>query len=83
MYKIITKSRKAEKQFYQYVDDKLSEKLDVLRENPRGKLGAHKLKGKYKGLWSCWLASNLRMVYEIDDVNEEIVVFSVGSHKVY
>jgi len=55
MYKITTKGKKAEKQFYYYIDDKITTKLDILRENPRGKLGAHKLKGKHDGLWSCWL----------------------------
>lgn len=83
MYKITTKSRKAEKQFYQYINDKIVAKLNLLRENPREKLGAHKLKGNLKGKWSCWLGSNIRMIYEIDDINKEIVVFAVGSHKVY
>lgn len=83
MYKITTRSKKAEKQFHQYVDEKISEKLETLKENPRGKLGAHKLKGKLEGKWSCWLEGNIRMVYEIDDENKEIVVVAVGSHKIY
>jgi len=83
MYKITTRSRKAEKQFYQFLNDKISDKLEILKENPRVKLGAHKLKGKLKGFWSCWLASDLRIIYEIDEENKEIVVVAVGSHKIY
>lgn len=46
-------------------------------------LDAHKLKGKLAGKWSCYLGNNIRMVYEIDDINKEIIVVAVGSHKVY
>lgn len=83
MYKITTRSKKAEKQFYQFADVKIVEKLKLLEENPRGKLGAHKLKGKLEGKWSCWLGGDIRMVYEIDDENREIIVVAVGSHKIY
>jgi len=83
MYKITTRNKRAEKQFYQYINKNISEKLELLKQNPRGKLGAHKLKGKLKEFWSCWFGSNLRMVYEIDDKNKEIIVVAVGSHKIY
>jgi len=83
MYKISTRNRKAEKQFHQFLDENISKKLELLKQNPRGKLGAHKLKGKLKDKWSCWFGSNLRMVYEIDDINREIIVVAVGSHKIY
>jgi len=59
----------------------LSEKLEKLKENPKGCLDAHKLKGKLAGLWSCWLAADLRIVYKINDETKEIIVFSVGTHK--
>jgi addiction module RelE/StbE family toxin len=83
MYKITTKSKKAEKQFYNFLNDKIAKKLELLKQNPRTNLGAHKLKGKLKDFWSCWFGSDLRMIYEINDENKEIIVFSVGSHKSY
>ena len=63
--------------------DLFSLKLQKLQQNPRRELDAHKLKGKLAGKWSCWLGSDLRRVYEIDDENKEIVVVAVGSHKIY
>ena len=68
-YKITTRSEKAEKQFNEYLDEKMSKKLELLKENPRKFLDAHKLKGKLEGLWSCWLGGDIRMIYEIDDIN--------------
>lgn len=85
MYKITTRSKKAEKQYYETLNSRqdIPEKLEKLKNNPRKELNAHKLKGKLKGKWSCSLGSDIRMVYEIDDVNKEIVVVAVGSHKIY
>jgi len=83
MYKITTRSKRAEKQFYQYIDEKISEKLEKLKIDPRRNLDAHKLKGKLKDKWSCWFGDNIRMLYEIDDQNQEIIVVAVGSHKIY
>jgi len=85
MYKIATRSKRAEKQFYQVLNSRegIPEKLEKLKENPRGELDAHKLKGKLNGKWSCSLGSDIRMVYEIDDENKEIIVAAVGSHKIY
>ena len=83
MYEITTRTKRAEKQYNEFIDEKIENKLELLKENPRRKLDAHPLKGNLKGLWSCWLASNLRMIYEIDDVNKEIIVVSVGAHKIY
>ena len=85
VYKITTRSRKAEKQFYAVFHSQqgVSLKLQKLQQNPRRELDAHKLKGKLAGKWSCWLGSDLRMVFEIDDENKEIVVVAVGSHKIY
>ncbi|MEK6760899.1 MAG: type II toxin-antitoxin system mRNA interferase toxin, RelE/StbE family [Nanoarchaeota archaeon] len=83
MYKITTKSKKAEKQFYEFLDDKIAKKLELLKQNPRTNLGAHKLKGELKDFWSCWFGSNLRMMYKIDDKSKEIIVVAVGSHKIY
>ena len=85
MYLITTRSKKAEKQFYEVLNSRqgIPEKLEKLKENPRKELDAHKLKGKLQGKWSCSLGGDIRMVYEIDDKNKEIVVVAVGSHKIY
>jgi addiction module RelE/StbE family toxin len=83
MYKITTRTKKAEKQFRDFLDDKIAKKLELLKQNPRTRLGAHKLKGSLKDFWSCWFGSDLRMMYKIDDENKEIIIFSVGSHKIY
>jgi len=85
MYKITTRSRKAEKQYYEMLSLRkdISEKLERLKIDPRKELNVHKLKGKLEGKWSCYLGDNLRLIYEIDDANKEIVVAAAGSHKVY
>ncbi|MAH46679.1 hypothetical protein CMI37_12690 [Candidatus Pacearchaeota archaeon] len=83
MYKLTTRSKRAEKQFYQFINKNFPEKLEILKKNPRGKLGAHKLKGKLNDKWSCWIRRDIRMIYEIDDKNKEIVIVAVGSHKIY
>ena len=85
MYKLTIRSKKAEKQFYSYINSRkgIYSKLGKLKENPRKELDAHKLTGKLEGKWSCSLGSDIRMIYEIDDVNKEIVVAAVGSHKIY
>lgn len=85
MHNLTTRSRKAEKQFYDILKSRsdVAEKLDRLKQNPRAELGAHKLKGKLSGKWSCSLGYDIRMVYEIDDERKEIIVAAVGSHKIY
>ena len=85
MYKFTTRSRKAEKQFYEVLRSRegIPEKLETLKNNPRKELDAHKLKGKLEGKWSCSLGWDIRMIYEIDDENKEIIVVAVGSHKIY
>ena len=85
MYMITTRSKKAEKQFYEVLNSRqgISERLEKLKQNPRKELDAHKLRGKLEGKWSCSLGSDIRMIYEIDDNNKEIVVVAAGSHKIY
>ena len=85
MYKITTRSKKAEKQFYEIIDlrENIPEKLEKLKLDPRRELNAHPLKGKLQGKWSCSLGGDIRMVYEIDDRNKEIIVVAAGSHKIY
>ncbi|MBI2558881.1 type II toxin-antitoxin system mRNA interferase toxin, RelE/StbE family [Candidatus Woesearchaeota archaeon] len=85
MYKSSTRSKRAEKQFYNVINSRegVAEKLEKLKNDPRRELDAHKLKGKLEGKWSCSLGYDIRMLYEIDDENKEIVVVTVGSHKIY
>jgi len=85
MYTITTRSKKAERQYYEVLQSRedIPAKLEKLRENPRKELNAHKLKGKLEGKWSCYLGYDLRLVYEIDEENKEIVVVAAGSHKIY
>lgn len=70
MYSITTRTKRAEK-------------LARLQQRPREELDAHKRKGKLAGKWSCSLGYELRMIYEIDDESKEIIVVTVGSHKIY
>ena len=85
MYKFTTRSKKAEKQFYEVINlrNDIKEKLQRLKNNPRRELDAHKLKGKLQEKWGCWLGGDLRLIYEIDDDNKEIIVVAAGSHKEY
>ena len=85
MYKFTTRSKKAEKQFYDAINSRadVRDKLERLKNDPRRELDAHKLKGKLQEKWSCWLGGNLRLIYEIDDENKEIIVVAAGSHKEY
>ena len=83
MYKFTTRSKKAEKQFYEVLETRegIKNKLEILKNDPRKQFNAHKLKGKLEGKWSCYLGSDIRLVYEIDDENREIVVVAAGTHK--
>ena len=83
MYRLTTRSKKAEKQFYETLKSQkdASVKLEKFIQDPRKELDAHKLKGKLDGKWACSLGYDLRIVYEIDDKNNEIVILAVGSHK--
>lgn len=85
MYTFTTRSRRAEKQFYEVIHLRvgISEKLELLKQDPRWNLNAHKLRGKLEGKWSCYLGWDIRIVYEIDDENKEIVIVAAGSHKIY
>lgn len=85
MYEITTRSRRAEKQFYEILRFRpaISQKLELLKQDPRRYLDAHKLRGKLEGKWSCYLGWDIRIIYEIDDDNREIVVVAAGSHKIY
>lgn len=85
MYKIATASKNVEKRLRKYIEIRgdIPGKLDRLRNNPRSELGAHQLYGRLAGKWSCWLGSNIRMIYIIEDLNKKIIVQAVGTHKIY
>ncbi len=85
MYKIFTANTKTDRMlsYYTKVRRDISAKLDRLKLNPRNELGAHPLHGRLEKKWSCWLGSNIRIIYSIDDVNKKIIIEAVGSHKIY
>ena len=85
MYEITTRNKNIEKRLEEYFNMRrgIKEKLIRLKENPRKEIGAHPLHGKLIGKWGCWLGSNIRMIYTIDDSKKLIIVEAVGSHKIY
>ncbi len=85
MYEIYIANRKTEKKLQEYLQLRadIPGKLDRLKLDPRKELDAHPLHGRLAGKWSCWLGSNIRMIYSIDDIKQQIIVEAVGSHQVY
>ena len=85
MYTIFTANSKAEKRLKEYIKLRtdIVDKLERLKINPRREVGAHPLHGRLSGKWSCWLGSNIRMIYSIDDIDKKIVVEAIGPHKIY
>ena len=85
MYKIQIANNKVEKRLLEYIElrNDIKGKLDRLKLNPRRELDAHPLHGKLFGKWSCWLGSNIRIVYRINDIQETIIIESAGTHKIY
>jgi len=85
MYEIFFPNNKIEKlvDYYMNLRNDVRDKLKRLTINPFREIGAHPLKGRLKGKWSYWLGSNIRMIYTIDALNKKIIVWPVGSHKIY
>ena len=85
MYEIYTANNKTEKLLQHYIKERqdVKGKLQRLKQSPRTEIGAHPLHGRLEGKWSCWLGSNIRMVYSIDDTNKRIIVEAAGTHKIY
>jgi len=52
----------------------VKDKLDKLKRDPRKASGAHPLHGRLKGKWSCWLGSDLRMIYSINNEEKQITI---------
>ena len=85
MYEIYTANNKTEKMLEYHIKNRqdIANKLQKLRQSPRAEIGAHPLHGRLAGKWSCWLGSNIRMIYSIDDANKRIIVEAIGTHKIY
>ncbi|MBS3171807.1 type II toxin-antitoxin system mRNA interferase toxin, RelE/StbE family [Candidatus Woesearchaeota archaeon] len=85
MYEIYPANKRVEKKLEEIKNSRndVFEKLKNLKENPRENSGAHPLHGRLQGKWACWLGSNLRIIYIIDDKSKRIDVLAAGSHKVY
>jgi len=85
MYKIYTANSKTEKRLREYLSirNDIKDKLDRLKINPGRENGAHQLSGKLESKWSCWLGSNIRTIYIIDDKKKVITIQAVGTHKIY
>ena len=85
MYIFTYRNRKIQRlvTFYTSSRRDIIEKLKRLQVDPRRELDAHPLHGPLTGQWSCWLGSNLRMTYIIDDDQKLIIVQAIGTHKIY
>jgi len=85
MYEIFTLNKKTENDVERYIRlrQDIPEKLNRLKQNPRKANGAHQLHGKLKGKWACWLGSNIRTIYLIDESIKEILILAIGTHKIY
>lgn len=85
MYEIRFVNSKIQKRVDKYVGLRrdISDKLKRLSIDPFRECGAHSLRGKLKGKWSCWLGSNIRMIYVVDSSRKLIFVQFIGSHNIY
>jgi len=85
MYEIKPANKKTEKKINEYKERRndIYRKLEALQENPREANAAHPLKGRLAGKWACWLGSNIRIVYFINEENKWIEIENIGTHKIY
>ena len=85
MYEIYIANNKTEKLLDRYVKERedIIRKLQRLKQSPRTEIGSHPLHGRLAGKWSCWLGSNIRMIYSIDDNKKRIIIEAIGTHKIY
>ncbi|GBE20571.1 hypothetical protein BMS3Abin17_01312 [archaeon BMS3Abin17] len=76
MYKIFTANSKVEKRLQKYLKMRgdIKSKLIRLKSNPRKEIGAHPLHGRLSEKWGCWIGSNIRMIYSIDDYSKKIIM---------
>ena len=59
--------------------------LNELSEDPfQSRLRTHKLSGKLKGLWACWVEYDCRIIFAFEDDPdakvEMIVLIDIGTH---
>ena len=85
MFRLFTANRKTEKGLQGYISSRndIKHKIDELKIAPRKANGAHPLRGRLKGKWACWLGSNIRAIYIINDKDKIIIIEAVGTHKIY
>jgi addiction module RelE/StbE family toxin len=85
MYEVLILNKKTKKRLESYIKLRKDtiQKLEKLKENPRKANGAHPLHGKLKGKWACWLGSNIRIIYNINEKLKEVLIEAIGSHKIY
>lgn len=85
MYNIYTANSKTKNRLRKYTEMRkdILNKLERLKNDPRNEIGAHPLHGRLAGKWGCWLGSNIRAIYEIDDSKKLIIIEAVGTHKIY
>ena len=84
MYELYPANRRVERKLDNLIKTRkdIIEKLKRLKEDPRKNVVAHKLHGRLAGKWSCWLGSNLRIIYIINDSEKKIEIEAVGTHKI-
>lgn len=85
MYRIFTANRKTEKRLLEYISlrNDTGHKLEMLKNDPRRANGAHPLHGRLDGKWACWLGSNIRAIYSIDEEEKRVIIEAIGTHKIY
>lgn len=85
MYKLFIANNKTEKKLKDYIKIRpdIKRKLDSLKLDPYKSCGSHLLHGKLKGKRACWLGSNIRMIFSINEESKTIFIEAVGSHKIY
>lgn len=85
MYRFQIANTRTEKRLREYIRQRedIKNKLDRLKIDPRRELNAHPLHGRLTGKWSCWLGSNIRIIYSINDIEKVIVIEAIGTHKIY
>ncbi|OIO81097.1 hypothetical protein AUJ84_01670 [Candidatus Pacearchaeota archaeon CG1_02_32_132] len=85
MYEVFTANSKTEKRLNEYLNQRkdIKDKLNRLREKPYKSNGAHRLHGRLAGKWACWLGSNIRSIYVINEEKKQVIIQAVGTHKIY
>ena len=85
MYELFIANSKTEKILKEYINsrDDIKNKLNKLKENPKRANSAHQLHGRLKGKWACWLGSNIRAIYSVDELRKRVIIEAIGTHKIY